>query len=455
MQIIKPITVLAISMATGIMLSACQWPSLEPSQDKQTQAEQTESTNDVSEPNSPAQAYHIGTVTAHTIPQSIILGGTVLPRTEVTLSAQMPGRIAFVAGKEGTELEKDQLVIGLDDDDLLAKRRAAKADLTRAMSQLQNAHVQLTQQIYGGNGPAQGGMGMPSMFDKFFTKPFSNSMGYGDQNLDRYANINNAKTGVEGAQTAVVQAQARIDELDTKLRDKVSKSPGKAVIMEKFVEVGDIVQPGQRLARIADADNLQIKVEVPTRYMGGLSKGLMIPVKIDQQMKLDTILEQVYPAADPQRHTITIKLALPPGAPVTPGMYADVQIPDFSNASTPLPVVPKSAVLWRGGQSTLFIVNEDHNTQMRLVRLGDDLGDSIIVLSGVWPGERFIVNPPPMMRSGTAITPQSTGPWHTPMQVPAPNASYPPARMNYPSGSQAMMPANYRQHPSRLATNRP
>ncbi len=351
----------------------------------------------------PAQAYNIAWVQMQQVPGSFRLGGTVIPRTEVVLKAQMPGRVVYVAGDAGTVLEKNQVVVGLDDEDLLAKRRAAWAQLAQAMAQLQNAHLQLTRQIYGGNGPAPGGMGLPSMFDKFFTGPMANMMGFGNSALDRYADINQQRTGVEQAQAAVVQAQAAIDELDARLRDKVALSPGKAVIMEKMVEVGDVVQPGMPLARVADADNLQVTVQVPTRYIRGLSQGMMIPVEFDSQLRLQTLLEQIHPSADPTTHTITVKLAVPPGAPVAPGMYAEVQLPDYSHNSAPVPVLPTSAVVWRGGQPSVFVVNTQGTVQLRMVRLGDSMGDTVSVLSGLWPGERYLVTPPPMMRSGMQL----------------------------------------------------
>ncbi len=358
----------------------------------------------------PAQAYNLAWVQLQSVPSTIRLGGTVIPRTEVTLKAQMPGRVVYIAGEPGTLLEAEQVVVGLDDEDLLAKRRAAWAQLSQAMAQLQNAHLQLTRQIYGGNGPAPGGMGIPSMFDKFFTGPMANMMGFGNSALDRYADVNQQRTGVEQAQAAVVQAQAAIDELDARLRDKVALSPGKAVLMEKMVEVGDIVQPGMPLARVADANNLQVRVQIPTRHVQGLSQGMMIPVEFDNRVQLQTLLEQIYPSANPESHTITVKLAIPPGAPVAPGMYAEVQLPDYSHNTAPVPVIPATAVVWRGGQPSVFVVNQEGRAQLRMLRLGDSMGDTVAVLSGLWPGERYLVTPPPMMRSGLPIQAAMPGP---------------------------------------------
>ena len=69
--------------------------------------------------------------------------------------------------------------------------------------------------------------------------------------------------------------QAEIRAIDAKLRDARSVAPFDGVIMKKFVEVGDTVQPGMPLLKYADVEYLQIVVDVPGRLRPGLSEGMM------------------------------------------------------------------------------------------------------------------------------------------------------------------------------------
>ncbi len=351
----------------------------------------------------PSKIYEIGTVSPSSLPNTIDLGGTVIPKSEVTLTAQAPGRVVFIVGREGTAVSQGQVVIGLDDDELIAKRKSAHAQLDKAMAAVQNSHVQYGRQVYSGNGPSKGGMGMPSMFDRMFTSPASNMVGYGDQGFDRYADINQARVGYQSAQAAVVQARSQIEEIEAALKDKVAVSPGDAIIIAKYVQIGDSVQPGQPLAKIADSSNLQIQVAIPTRLIPGLSQGMLVPVTIDMGMRVDAVLDQIFPAANPTQHTVVVKFSLQPNSPAAPGMYADVHIPDFASTREPLPAVPTSAIVWRGGQPSVFVVNEDNHVLLRLVRLGEQIGGAVTVLSGLRSGERFLLSPPPAMRSGTAV----------------------------------------------------
>ncbi|MGV6851362.1 MAG: efflux RND transporter periplasmic adaptor subunit [bacterium] len=393
-------SVIFMLLVSGSMLSACHRTS---DSDEQTSADNV-SASQQTQYQRPV-AYQVGSVIFQKIQTMIPIGGHIIPRNQVTLSARAPGRVVFVAGKEGTKLKEGQVVFRLDDEGLLAKRKAAWAQLNHSMSELQNANVQLSRQIYGNQVQPQGGMGMPSMFDYFMTRPMNNMMGTSNTGLERAADITQSRTGVDGAQAAVLQAQSRLDEMDAALKDKTSKAPGKSVILEKFVEEGDSVQPGQPLAKIADTDNLQVKLDLPTRLLKNLHEGMMIPIQTEMGERIQAVLEQIFPTADPSRHTVTIKLALPPHSKAAPGMYVQAMIPDSSADTPALPIIPSSAVVWRGGQPSVFVIGKDNKTQMRMVRVGEDLGGRVAVLSGLKQNEHFLISPPPAMRSGQEIYP--------------------------------------------------
>jgi len=101
---------------------------------------------------------------------------------------------------------------------------------------------------------------------------------------------------------------------------------------------------------------------------------------------------QIFPIADPDRHTVTVKLDLPQGVPGGAGMYAEVEIRDINAKVMNLPVVPVEALIWRGSLPGLYVMNEQNQREMRLVRTGDPVGtDSISILSGLRVGERIFV----------------------------------------------------------------
>jgi len=138
---------------------------------------------------------------------------------------------------------------------------------------------------------------------------------------------------------------------------------------------------------------LQIQVEVPARLMPGVKKGMIVPARLDVgDINVQARVSQIYPIADPDRHTVTVKLDLPAGAPGGAGMYAEVMINDINATVRELPVVPKSALVYRGSLPGIYVMNEQNQRELRLVRTGDDVGaEGIAILSGLRAGERVFV----------------------------------------------------------------
>ena len=349
-----------------------------------------------------APAGQIVTVEASSTANAVTLGGTVVAFKQVMLTAQIPGRVDFLAGTEGDTFKKDDILVAIDDDDLLAKRRAAIAQLNNANSQIANAQVQYNREMWSPQSRSitrSGGMGMPSMMDQMFTQPFSQAMpgNYGgDRYVDRQADLYSSGTQLTQARNQALAAQSQIDEIDAKLRDTRSFAPFDGVIVRKLVEKGDTVQPGMPLIEFADLTYLQVEVDVPVRLMSGLEKGMLIPVKIDVgNVRVDARVAQIFPTADAVRHTVTVKFDLPIDVPGGPGMYAEVMIPDVSSDVASVPVIPDSAVLWRGSLPAVYVATADNRKELRLIRLGDYVsGNQVAVLSGLSVGDRIYATPP-------------------------------------------------------------
>jgi multidrug efflux pump subunit AcrA (membrane-fusion protein) len=325
---------------------------------------------------------------------SVSLGGTVVPYKEVTFAAQIPGRVESIAGEEGDSFEEGAELIAINVDDLLAQRRAAWANLANAEAALRNAGVQYSREWISPYGGEQNDMmgGMGSMM-RNFSNPMQSFMGSGSPGYERHADLYQYSTRLDQARSQIVSARSRIDEIDAKLRDAKSVAPFNGVITKKLVEVGDPVQPGQPMLEYADTTQLQIRVEVPARLMPGVKMGMVVPARLDVgNVDIQARVEQIFPIADPDRHTVTVKLDLPQGVPGGPGMYAEVMINDINAKVRDLPVVPTNALVWRGSLPGVYVLNESNERELRLVRTGDQVGaDGIAILSGLRAGERIVV----------------------------------------------------------------
>jgi multidrug efflux pump subunit AcrA (membrane-fusion protein) len=323
-----------------------------------------------------------------------LLGGTVVAYREVTLNAELPGRVIQIAGSEGSPVKQNQELVRIDTAELQAQRDAALAEVANAESLWRTAYFQYGRELWSPQSQSlQGGMGMPSLFDQMFTKPAAGVVGVNNQQVERSADLQTASGRIEQARNTYFRMLSQLQRIDAKLRDAVTVAPIDGVIAKKFIEVGDTVQPGQRLLLVVDNDRLQVQVEVPSNLMAGIAEGMpWVQVKLDvRDVIVPGRLAQIFPTADPQRHTTTVKFDLPSGTSARPGTYAEVTMPDISVQPRPSLIIPRQAVTWRGSLPAVEIKTAQ-GKELRLIRLGTDLDSNYVsVLSGLQAGEQVIV----------------------------------------------------------------
>jgi len=194
---------------------------------------------------------------------------------------------------------------------------------------------------------------------------------------------------------------ANLEGLDARLRDSRSVAPFDGVVISRMVEVGDTVQPGMPLITYAFTDYLRIDAEVPVRLAAGLSVGMIVRARLDVGgVQVDAKVAQIFPVADPKRHTVRVKFDLPFDTPGGPGMYAEVTIPDSSVPMRTEQALPAEALIWRGSLPSVFVL-ENGRPSLRIVRVGYPLPDGrVAVVSGLSGGEEVILNPPANLISG-------------------------------------------------------
>lgn len=333
------------------------------------------------------------------------LGGTVIPYKKVTINAQQAGQVDYLSGVEGDKFSLGTLLVSTDDDVLLAQRGVAMAQWEQAYHVYNNAKAQYNRELWSpATDQVMPGMALPGLMDKMFTRPMSNTMGYGDHNIDRQANIINAVANINKAIAQMRMIKSNIAEIDVHLSNTNSFAPFEGIIVKKMVEKGDAVQPGQPLLVFAKTGQLSLEVNVPVSLMLGIEKGAIFQAQLSGKQLIEVRVSQVFPVADPRQHTVIVKLDLPVGIPAAPGMYGTVSVLNSSATGRSFPYVPISAVVKRGSLPSVFVVNETTKAvEMKIIRLGRALEGRYTVLSGIHNGQRIIVNPPSNIRSGWVL----------------------------------------------------
>ena len=347
--------------------------------------------------------YNIQTVSGMSLDKRALLGGVVVSSAQVTLSAQVSGDVLSVNGKEGDMFKQGSVLLTLEQESIQAQRDSVFAEISSANESLRNAGVQYSQSIVS---PYSGGMlgGVPGMFS-MFTDPMLKMSGQGNPEFDKFANRTSRYTNYQQAKNKLKQAESKLRQVEARLKDANIIAPFDGVIVVKNINKGDIVQPGQVLMKFANIKDLQVQVNIPSRLVSSLKLNKKYRVKLDiANVVVDAALSQIYPIADNAKHSVKVKFDLPQNVPVLAGAYAEVEI--FETDSGVLtPVVPESAIMWRSSLPSVFVINSKTNqTELRFVRLGEQVGKSKkSVLSGLKIGEKIVTNPNILMVSGMSI----------------------------------------------------
>lgn len=325
-----------------------------------------------------------------------ILGSTVIPYREVLLSAQVSGRLLSLNGEVGTAFARGQIIAEIDSTSLLAKRSAISAQVSTAKAALRNAKIQYQRELISPKSEdisAAPGFGMPAMMDIYMTRPLAEAAGSKyDSDMVRYSDLMHSATGLSTARSGVKKAISQLQEINLKIRDAKSIAPFNGMLLQKMVEVGDTVQVGQPLLKFAYVHFLRLKANVPSGLISGLSKGMIVPAKINGKEDTHAKITQIYPVADPLRHTVVVKFDLPVNTIASPGMYAEVILP-MDEADKKVNIIPISALL-KGRSLPSVLVLNDKGSELRLLRLGAKQGDDkVIVKSGLSEGDRIIDKP--------------------------------------------------------------
>jgi RND family efflux transporter MFP subunit len=357
----------------------------------------------------PADAdYKLYQVTRESIPLTVSFAGTVSADKTLQLTAQMPGRIARIAGQEGDQFDQGTVLIELDDTALLARREAAIAGREAAIADMRNARVQLDREIYSprsnSSGAAPGGMGMPAMMDQVFTNPMQNMMGMRSRGTELRSDLVTAETALAQATTRMRSADANIAEIDSMLRDTQGIAQFSGVIQKVYVEVGDTVQPGQPLLDFSESSALVVEADLPVRLSRTLQLGTPLDVALQGSGTMQAPVSRIHPVADPRQNTVRIELTLPYDSGATPGQYVEIRVPDNTSQMPAQLTIPKSAIVTKGGLPLVYAVGRDGKARLRVVRLGNAPNDDTqVILSGVNAGDMLIDEPAPGLRAGTPI----------------------------------------------------
>jgi len=186
------------------------------------------------------------------------------------------------------------------------------------------------------------------------------------------------------------QAITDLEQTGKVQHDIAITSPASGYIIDRTALPNAYVQPDTKLYTIADLSTVWVYANVFQDDVGRLKPGDAAQVTVDAYpgRHFNGRIDQILPDVDPTTRTVRVRLVFRnPNVDLKPGMYVNVAI------AVPLGqqlIIPASAVLQSGAQSIAFLDHGNGVLEPRIVQLGLQFDDQVIVLNGLKPGDQVV-----------------------------------------------------------------
>jgi RND family efflux transporter MFP subunit len=307
------------------------------------------------------------------------------------IQPQVTGYLIKQLYREGSYVQKDQVLFQIDPQTFQATLDLAKAQLAQAEAKLELAEINVKRDT-----------------------PLAQQHAISQSQLDaEVADQRASKAAVQASTAAIKQAQINLN--FTQVRSLTDGIAGIAT-----TQVGNLIAPGTALTSVSKVDPIKVYFSISEqeymRFSRGSQKGsngvqtstnglelqleLSDGAKYPHKGKVIFVDRQI----DPQTGTIRLVAAFPnPGNILRPGQFGRVHAATAVNRSAIL--VPQRSVSQLQGIYQVAVVDANHKVSMRTVNVGSRVGSQWIVESGLRAGEEVIAEGNSKVRDGMAVNP--------------------------------------------------
>ncbi len=232
------------------------------------------------------------------------------------------------------------------------------------------------------------------------------------------AQIKTQKQAVAAAQQRVAAQQSTITQAQTRESYTDINAPTAGIVMKRATEPGNLLRLGDEILRIGDFSRVKVVFQLSELDLSRVQVGQTVQVRLDafpEEQFLGEVI-RISPAADPTARLVPVEVSIPnSNGRLGSGLLARVQIDALSRERVVIPVSAlgeegrpgaASAQKPAGVDSTLFIVSgtgQDATVTARTVTLGSRQDGKVEVLSGLNPGERFVLRSTRPLKDGDPV----------------------------------------------------
>jgi membrane fusion protein (multidrug efflux system) len=281
----------------------------------------------------------------------LAFNSTLETEAAVDLYPQIAGQVEEIFVEEGDRVEADAPLLRIDDRELRVEAREAEVNLR---------HLEAT---FARN-------------EEVFRRGMINQQEFETQRFQ-----------LEQARLRHERAQLRLDQATV-------RAPFAGVVTARGAQVGARVAAGSKLFSLMKLDEIVAVVHVPGRHLAIVTEGQAAAIASDflPDRRFEGWVKRISPVVDPRSGTFKVTVGVQPGGDddgaLRPGLFVQVRIVTARREQAVL--VPKTAVVYEGGNRFIFTVDDGRATKRPLDGGFEDL-EHVEARSGVDEGAQVVV----------------------------------------------------------------
>lgn len=168
-------------------------------------------------------------------------------------------------------------------------------------------------------------------------------------------------------------------------------------VTQKKVNTGDYVRRGQAIYEIADLSQVWVLFDVYESDLPWIKKGDKVTYTIESLPgeTFEGTIDYLDPVINPRTRVAKARVVQSnKGLKLKPEMFVSGKV-EAKLPQTDALIVPKTAVMWTGKRSVVYVKSESDQGvyfNMREIDLGPALGESYVIENGIQQGEEIAVN---------------------------------------------------------------
>jgi membrane fusion protein (multidrug efflux system) len=316
----------------------------------------------------------VDVVTHDSIEETMELTGWVRANNVVAVTSKVAGRVESlefvlqgnktVPVEEGLDVKKGQQIAVIDHDVYLAQLAAAQASVRAREVELADAEREKKRVV--------------SLYE---------SGSVTEQNKDKVV------TASELAAASLSLAKANLELAQINLRESTIVSPIDGIIIAKHIDAGNMIGQGQPIVTVADIKTIKVMLALAERYADEIKAEMPAKLRVDAygQREFDAQVYSVYPALDPQTHTVQAEIRFNNDElRLKPGMFARVTL--VTQQKNDVVIIDRDVILGGKINEHYVYVVEDGIAKKRFVEIGITESARCEIVNGLKKGETLVVN---------------------------------------------------------------